>query len=64
MKTEDVTGTLGLVLLVSGCDQATVLHRPRTLSDNGSGSISGELAKWLEDQEIDHVRGAQYHRQT
>jgi len=30
----------------------------------GSSYISGELAEWLEDQEMDHVRGAPYHPQT
>lgn len=64
MKTEDVTDTLDLALQASGCDQATVLHKPRLLSDNGSSYISGELADWLEDQQMDHVRGAPYHPQT
>ena len=36
MKAEDVTDTLDLALQASGCDQATVLHKPRLLSDNGS----------------------------
>ena len=64
MKDEDVTDTLDLALQASGCDQATVLHKPRLLSDNGSSYISGELADWLEDQKMDHVRGAPYHPQT
>ena len=64
MKTEDVTDTLDLALQASGCDQATVLHKPRLLSDNGSSYISGELADWLGDQKMDHVRGAPYHPQT
>lgn len=64
MKAEDVTDTLDLALQASGCDQATVLHKPRLLSDNGSSYISGELAEWLEDQKMDHVRGAPYHPQT
>ncbi|WP_341365916.1 IS3 family transposase [Yoonia sp. BS5-3] len=64
MKAEDVTDTLDLALQASGCDQATVLHKPRLLSDNGSSYISGELADWLEDQKMDHVRGAPYHPQT
>ena len=41
-----------------------MLHKPRLLSDNGSSYISGELADWLEDQKMDHVRGAPYHPQT
>ena len=64
MKAEDVTDTLDLALQASGCDQATVLHKPRLLSDNGSSYISGELAEWLEQQKMEHVRGAPYHPQT
>jgi transposase InsO family protein len=64
MKSGDVTDTLDLALQASGCDRATVLHKPRLLSDNGSSYISGELADWLEDQKMDHVRGAPYHPQT
>jgi len=44
MKASDVTDTLDLALQASGCDQATVLHKPRLLSDNGSSYISSELA--------------------
>jgi transposase InsO family protein len=40
------------------------LHKPRLLSDNGSSYIFGELAEWLEDRQMDHVRGAPYHPQT
>jgi transposase InsO family protein len=36
MKAEDVTDTLELALKASGCDQATVVHKPRLMSDNGS----------------------------
>jgi transposase InsO family protein len=64
MKSGDVTDTLDLALQASGCDQATVLHKPRLLSDNGASYISGELADWLEEQRMDHVRGAPYHPQT
>ncbi len=64
MKSGDVTDTLDLALQASGCDQATVLHKPRLLSDNGASYISGELADWLEDRQMEHVRGAPYHPQT
>jgi len=64
MKSGDVTDTLDLALQASGCDRAKVLHKPRLLSDNGSSYISGELADWLEEQKMDHVRGAPYHPQT
>ena len=64
MKAEDVTATLELALKASGCDQATVVHKPRLLSDNGASYISGDLAKWLDDRSMKHVRGAPYHPQT
>ncbi|MEZ5769410.1 MAG: integrase core domain-containing protein [Paracoccaceae bacterium] len=40
---------------------APIAHRPRLLSDNGSSHISGELADWLADEGMDHVRGAPRH---
>ena len=64
MRAGDVTDTLDLALQASGCNQATVAHKPRLLSDNGSSYISGDLADWLEDRQMDHVRGAPYHPQT
>ena len=53
-----------IALLASGCDQVSVLHKPRLLSDNGSSYVSGELAEWLSDEGMDHVRDAPYHPQT
>lgn len=64
MNADDVTETLELALRASGCDQATVVHRPRLLSDNGSSYVAGDLAFWLEERDINHVRGAHYHRQA
>ncbi len=64
MKAGDVTDTLELALEASGCSSATVRNKPRLLSDNGSSYISGDLADWLEDQGMDHVRGAPNHPQT
>lgn len=64
MRAEDVTDTLEMALQASGCDQANILHRPRLLSDNGASYISGDLANWLNDNGMDHVRGAPYHPQT
>ncbi len=40
---------------------------PRLLSDNsdnGGGYISGDLADWLEDRGMNHVRAAPNHPQT
>src|SRR3546814_2543636 len=47
MRAEDVTDTLDVALVASGCDSATVLHKPRLLSDNGPSYIAGELAESL-----------------
>jgi putative transposase len=62
MRAADVTDTL--TLQASGLDEARVAHRPRLLSDNGSSYIAGDLAEWLADHRIDHVRGAPLHPQT
>jgi transposase InsO family protein len=64
MRAEDVTDTLELALTASGCDHATVRHKPRLLSDNGPSYIAGELAEWIEAQGMSHVRGAPLHPQT
>src|SRR6266508_1474256 len=64
MKAENVTATLEMALDASGLDKARVLHRPRLLSDNGSSYISEDLAKWLENHDMGHVRGAPYHPMT
>ena len=64
MKAEDVTDTLQLALAASGCDQARVAHKPRLLSDNGASYVAADLAEWLDDKGMDHVRGAPHHPQT
>ena len=64
MTADDVTDTLELALEASGCATATVRHKPRLLSDNGSSYVSHDLAKWLEGQGMGHVRGAPNHPQT
>jgi putative transposase len=64
MKAQDVTDTLDLALTKSGLDQENVAHRPRLLSDNGASYISGDLAEWLDDKKIEHIRAAPYHPQT
>ena len=64
MRAEDVTATLDLALRASGLDQATPAARPRLLSDNGSSYVAGDLAKWLGDRNIKHLRGAPYHPMT
>jgi putative transposase len=65
MCADDVTATLDLALSAAGLDHhVPVAHRPRLLSDNGSSYVAGDLAKWLGDKGMEHVRGAPYHPQT
>ena len=64
MAARDVTDTLELALAASGCAQARVQHRPRLLSDNGPSYVAGDLAEWLADNGMGHVRGAPCHPQT
>src|SRR4051812_37982235 len=64
MNVGDVTQTLDLALQASGVDRAKVVHRPRLLSDNGPSYISAELAEWLDERNMGHVRGAPCHPQT
>jgi transposase InsO family protein len=64
MQSDDVTATLEQALNASGCDSAQVAHRPRLLSDNGPSYIAGDLAEWLTDRGISHIRSAPFHPQT
>ena len=64
MKASDVTATLADALAASGLNQADVRHRPRLLSDNGSSDIAHDLAQWMSDNKMTHVRGAPYHPMT
>ena len=64
MCCEDVTETLEQALKASGCDSARVVHRPRLLSDNGPSYVASDLASWLRDHGMGHVRGAPFHPQT
>jgi transposase InsO family protein len=64
IKAQDVTATLELALAASGLNKMTVVHRPRLLSDNGASYVAEDLARWLDQQNMEHVRGAPYHPQT
>jgi putative transposase len=64
MRVDDVTDTLRLALIASGCAQAHVRHKPRLLSDNGPSYVAGDLAEWLNKQKIEHIHGAPCHPQT
>ena len=64
MRAHDVTDTLELALQASGCDHATVQHKPRLLSDNGPSYIACKLAEYIEAQKMSHARGGPMHPQT
>lgn len=48
----------------SGCNCATVIQKPRLLSDNGSSYVAADLANLLDAKGMDHVRGAPHHPKT
>lgn len=64
MAASDVTATQENALGVTGLTEARVHHKPRLLSDNGPCYISKELREWLQDQDMQHTRGAPYHPMT
>ena len=64
MAAGDVTDTLERALAAPGRDRPRVRHRPRLLSDNGPSYVAADLAKWLDENGIEHVRGAPCHPQT
>jgi putative transposase len=64
MTAGDVSDTLSLALESSGLGTAKVRHRRRLLSDKGPSYVSAELRDWLDDQGMDHTRGAPYHPMT
>lgn len=64
MKVNDVTETLQAALEATGLDHMAVKHRPRLLSDNGGSYIATDLADWLDERNIQHIRGAPMHPQT
>src|ERR1700675_3629858 len=64
MAATDVTDTLEIALAAAGLVTVKVRNRPRLLSDNGPSYVSGELADWLEDNDMSHTRGRPYHPMT
>jgi len=64
MAASDVSDTLENALEFADIEQVKVKHRPRLLSDNGPSYVSGELADWLESQNMTHTRGRPYHPMT
>jgi len=64
MMAEDVKKTLDMAIERTGVEHVHVVHRPRLLSDNGSAYVSKELKRYLEANEIHHIRTKPYHPMT
>ena len=64
MSANDVTDTLDDALQFTGLSTVKVKHKPRLLSDNGPSYISGDLAAYLDEHDMQHTRGRPYHPQT
>ncbi len=64
MAATDVQDTLDIALAKTGVTQVKLEHRPRLLSDNGPAYISQELAEYLKQIDIRHIRGKPYHPMT
>jgi transposase-like protein len=61
MKAEDVKNSLDRALDKT---DLTNINPPKLLSDNGSCYISNELADYLQEKDMKHVRGRPLHPQT
>ena len=64
MSATDVQETLNAALTATGPDRVRGRHRPRLHLDNGPCPLPKEPHQFLEDQGIDHTRGAQFHPMT
>jgi putative transposase len=64
MAATDVQETLDAALAFTGVEHVQVHHRPRLLSDNGPAYLSGELAAFLKDHDLTHIRGKPFHPMT
>lgn len=61
MKAIDVKRTLDKAMIEADLSED---QRPRLLSDNGPCYIGNELAEYLDDKQMKHVRGKPFHPQT
>jgi len=61
MKAEDVKETLDEAIALSGVTEKSM---PKLLSDNGACYISHELADYIQEKSMKHVRGRPLHQQT
>lgn len=61
MKAEDVVQTVEKAMQLTGLTQN---NAPKLLSDNGAAYISNDLAQYLDQRNIRHIRGRPLHPQT
>ena len=61
MEYTDAIRTVTKAIEKTGLDEE---NRPRLLSDNGSSYIAEKFGEFLDEENIDHIRGAPYHPQT
>src|SRR5262249_54339422 len=52
---------LNAALAFTGVEHVQVRHRPRLPFDNGPAFLSNELATFLQEHDIQHVRGKPFH---
>jgi transposase InsO family protein len=64
MAASDVQNTLEMALSRTNLERVRVRHHPRLLSDNGPCYVSHELKRYLQQRQIEHIRGAPYHPMT
>lgn len=64
MAATDVQDTLDAALAFTGVEHVAVRHRPRLLSDNGPAYLSAELASFLKEHDLTHIRGKPFHPMT
>jgi putative transposase len=65
MEATDVQLTLEAALAAAGlATRVRVRHRPRLLSDNGPAYLSAQLREFLQQQGMEHTRGAPFHPMT
>jgi putative transposase len=64
MTVGEVKQTLDIAIAKTGIKHVHVLQRPRLLLANGSAFIASELKKYLDEQQMKHIRSKAYHPMT
>ena len=60
MTVGEVKQTLDIAIAKTGIKHVHVLQRPRLLLANGSAFIASELKKYLDEQQMKHIRSKAY----